>query len=90
MSADPMSITPQLFFDNKRLESFEINQYIAKKNLLSMFFVARNISKGMGTTFKSILKKSYSLDDAVLAISNYSQNMTAGKVQIIVDDAIGG
>jgi hypothetical protein len=55
-----------------------------------MFFVARNISKGMGTTFKSILKKSYSLDDAVLAISNYSQNMTAGKVQIIVDDAIGG
>ncbi|MFA3629568.1 hypothetical protein CO267_17220 [Acinetobacter baumannii] len=85
-----MSITPQLFFDNKRLESFEINQYIAKKNLLSMFFVVRNISKGMGTTFKSILKKSYSLDDAVLAISNYSQNMTAGKVQIIVDDAIGG
>ncbi|MDQ9831486.1 hypothetical protein RFY41_00200 [Acinetobacter soli] len=31
MSADPMSITPQFFFDNKRLESFEINQYIAKK-----------------------------------------------------------
>ncbi|ENX16906.1 hypothetical protein F895_01364 [Acinetobacter sp. CIP 64.2] len=55
-----------------------------------MFFAARNISKGMGTTFKSIVQKSYSLVDAVLAISNYSQNMTAGKVQIIVDDSIDG
>jgi hypothetical protein len=26
-----MSITPQLFFDNKRLESFEINQYMQRK-----------------------------------------------------------
>lgn len=88
LSNGPISITPQLLFPAKQLQSFEIDVYLSRKSLASMFFMARAISKGMGTEFRNTVQRSFPLNDAIQAISYYSQNMTAGKVQIIADELL--
>lgn len=85
MTSGPITLTPQTLFPNRRLETFEINQYLSKTSLLTKGLIAQTISRGMGKAFKSEVQKTFSLTEGVEALSYYSQNMTAGKVQIIAN-----
>ena len=85
MTPGPITLTPQTLFTERHLETFEINAYLSRVNLLSKGLIALSITQGMGKELKSDVQKTFSLDDGVEAFSFYSQNMTAGKVQIVAD-----
>lgn len=85
MTSGPILLTPQTLFTERRLETFEINAYLSRTSLITKGLIAQSITHGMGKVFKSDVQKTFPLAAGVEAISYYSQNMTAGKVQIVAE-----
>lgn len=85
LTPGPIQLMPQVLFPEKRLAAFEIDAYLSRKSLLSKFLMVRRLSQGMGTVFKSEVAKAFPLSEGIQAISYFSRNMTAGKVQIVAD-----
>jgi NADPH:quinone reductase-like Zn-dependent oxidoreductase len=88
MTPGPITLTPQTLFAGRRLETFEINAYLSRVSLLAKGILAQRIARGMGKDFKSEVQKTFPLSAGVEALSYYSRNMTAGKVQIVADEQL--
>lgn len=86
MTPTPITLAPQVLFTERHLETFEINAYLSKINLFNKAMIALSITQGMGKELRSDVQKSFPLHQGVEAFAYYSQHMTAGKVQIIVNE----
>eukprot|EP00127_Corallochytrium_limacisporum_P006313 Clim_evm24s225 gene=Clim_evmTU24s225 len=81
---DPV-FSSSIIFGDRKITGFTVPEVMAKMSLIQKLFALRKLTNGMGKVFKSSVNKTFPLDEATDAYAFYVNNMTSGKVQIVVD-----
>lgn len=82
----PMLFQPQKLFSGWKATFFEIEYIIDSLSLLSRFRLSREVINNVNGIFKPKIQRQFNLTQAAEAYTYYSQHMTEGKIQIIVND----
>lgn len=81
----PMQFEPQKVFNGWKLDFFETEYYLAAMSLLSRYRLSREVVANINGIFKPLIQREFPLAQAMEGYTFYSQNMTGGKIQIVVD-----
>jgi NADPH:quinone reductase-like Zn-dependent oxidoreductase len=81
---DCRGINPiSLIFRDKRVEGFFLGQWIRKRGLLNVIRQSNRVQKLMaGGQLQTTIQRRVGLDEAIEALLQYKDNMTAGKILI--------
>ena len=69
-----------LIFEDKRIDSFWLGPWISKQNLVKMLLLWKRAQKQIPSYLKSEIRKIYPLQEVKEAISDYTDQMTGGKI----------
>jgi len=83
-----MQFQPQKLFNDWKLAFFETEYYLASLPLISRYKLSREVVNNINGLFKPKVHRQFQLQNAISAYTYYSQNMTAGKVQIVADSTL--
>jgi NADPH:quinone reductase-like Zn-dependent oxidoreductase len=72
-----------LIFRSKSVEGFWLSQWFANKGLGVILTDAPKVQKLIGTVLASEVRRTYPLDDAVAALSDYTAAMSGGKILFV-------
>lgn len=81
LSYEPAQADPgQLIFSNKSIEGFWLTNWLGKKNLLQIMLMWKKAQRLIQTDLASNVRKQYPLQDVQIAIEEYKNQMTGGKI----------
>lgn len=81
----PMQFEPQKLFNGWKVDYFETEYYLASLSMVSRYRLSREVVNNINGLFQPRIQRMFALKDALQAYTYYTQNMSAGKVQIIAD-----
>jgi NADPH:quinone reductase-like Zn-dependent oxidoreductase len=84
LSGQPCQVpTPQLVYEQKKVEGYWTVTWAAGRSLLGLARVAFSVQKHMGDDFRTEVRTRVSLDQAAEALESYKKDMSAGKVLLV-------
>ena len=87
MSDEPFSIEPRTLIQaDKSIKSFFLGGWAAKRSIPQTLKAARNVQALASAELNSKIRKKYPLEKAAEALNYYLNNMTGGKILLIMDD----
>jgi NADPH:quinone reductase-like Zn-dependent oxidoreductase len=74
---------------DKRVDSFFLPDWLAKKNILQVLLFARRVQRLAAHELQTTIRMRFPLSAVRQAIEAYTANLTAGKVLLMADTALG-
>lgn len=86
LSEQPFTIEPRsLIQGNKSIKSFYLGGWASKRSILQTLKAARKVQALAGDELSSTIQKRFPIDQANEALNYYLNNMTGGKVMLVLD-----
>ena len=67
-----------------KIVGFQLGNWLQTKGILFKLTFIRQVKKQLGKTLSSHIRQTFSLEDVEMAISHYTQNMSSGKVLLLI------
>ena len=80
---NPQTSADQLIFENKSVDGFWLGPWINEKNLIQILMMWRRAQKLIATDLKTDVRARYPFEDAKVAVQEYLDQMTGGKILLI-------
>lgn len=81
LSDENFCVNSRVILQNeKRVDGFSLGNFTASKSILQLLKISGKVGKLMTTTFKSVIRKEFALEDINDAIEFYKSDMSAGKI----------
>jgi len=81
LSRQAVQVSPSIIiFENKMVDSFWLGPWISKQNILKIMLLWKRAQKQIPSYLKSEIRKIYPLQEVKEAISDYTDQMTGGKI----------
>lgn len=87
LSEKPFSIEPRtLIQGDKTISGFYLGGWAAKRNIVQTLTAAKKVQSLAGDQLSSKVQKRFSIEQADEALNYYKNNMTGGKILLILDE----
>jgi NADPH:quinone reductase len=91
LSLQAVQIDPgSLIFEGKRVQGFWLSAWLAKKNMISRFRLARQVQRFLANELKTEIRASHPLEEVGRALQEYATHMTGGKILLVPDASRNG
>ncbi len=67
-----------------KIMGFQLGNWLQTKGILFKLTLIRQVKKQLGKTLSSHIRQTFSLEDVEMAISDYTQSMSSGKVLLLI------
>lgn len=85
LSGESLSVNPHdLIVEKKQIEGFQLGNWLQTKNLLFKLRFIKRVKKQLGTELSSHISSTFPLESAEEAIAQYRNNMSAGKILLMI------
>lgn len=86
LSGDPMNVDPgQLIGGDKRITGFQLGNWLQTKGILFKLKFINRVKKQVSNALSSQISQTFSLEDVGNAITQYTGNMSNGKVLLLTN-----